>query len=153
MARPGHGWGLVALVLLGSATFAPRVAAARPPTALAGLVAYRTPKELRLLARAQFGLTQMVGLMLTGGPTVLPGAVGGTATLGPVLSLDVYTWVPRIYLVAGIDAGPVAPLVQVGAEVQRFISLRKGLVGGVAAEWSRFDHFGLVATLGLAWEP
>lgn len=128
-------------------------AAARSPTVLSGMVAYRTPHEVRLLGRAQVGFTQMLGGMLTLGPTLYPGAPRGTITLGPVLSLDVYTWVPRLYAVAGLELTPVTPLVQVGAEVQRFVSMHMGLTGGIAAEWSRRTGLGALITLGIAWEP
>lgn len=52
-----------------------------------------------------------------------------------MLSFDVHTWVPRIYIVAGLDAVPVAPLVQMGARVKRFVSLHTGRISGVAMGW------------------
>jgi hypothetical protein len=131
----------------------PEAQAARPPTALGGMLAYRSKDELRVLGRVQLGLTDMVGLMLTVGPTVLPGTPRATALLGPVLSFDALTWVPRIYVAGGLTAGrAVAPLAQLGVELQRFVSLHSALTLGVAGEWSGRRSLGVQVSLGAALE-
>ena len=73
--------------------------------------------------------------------------------VGPALTFDVYTWVPSLYLLGGISARDVRPLVQLGAELKRYVSLHTAMTLNVAGEWMGERDFGVFVSLGAVYTP
>jgi len=143
-------WTLCAAALM--ALCGLKTADAKPlPLTVGGQLGYRSVHELRLLGHVQWSLTDTLGLRATGGPSLLTGPIRGTVAAGPVASFDVYTWVPSLYLLGGISAQEVRPLVQMGVEVKRYVSMRTGVTLGLAGEWIGRSDFGIFVALGVAY--
>jgi hypothetical protein len=139
---------LVALTVLGGL----QTAGAKPlPLTVGGQLGYRSVHELRLMGQVQWACTDTFSLRVIGGPRLLAGPVKGTVAAGPVASFDVYTWVPSLYLLGGISAQDVRPLVQMGAEVKRYLSMHTGMTMGVAGEWIGKSDFGVFVSLGASY--
>ena len=68
----------------------------------------------------------------------IPGRTGRgrfVATVGPSFVLDAVAWVPHAYAQVGITAAPLAPCVAVGAEIERYVSLRISVRAWLQATW------------------
>ena len=138
----------IALTVLGSL----QTADAKPlPLTVGGQLGYRSVHELRLLGHVQWAWTDTFSLRVAGGPRLLAGPIKGTVAAGPVASFDVYTWVPSLYLLGGISAQDVRPLVQWGVEAKRYLSMHTGMTLGVAGEWIGKSDFGAFVSLGVAY--
>lgn len=133
-------------------TFDAPVAYSKPiPLTLGAQATYRTIHEFRLSGYAQWAINDAVALRVQGGPALLAGRAAATALGGPVLSLDVLTWVPSIYVMGGVRGPSIRPLVQVGAELKRYVSLHTGVSLGLCGEWAGTGRFGGAVAVGGAW--
>lgn len=139
-------WAAVLAGLLGSSM--DQAQAARLPLAVGAQLGYRTLHELRIIGEAQWALTDVLALRVRGGPGFLQGPVRGTALVGPVVGLDVLTWVPSLYVLAGVAGPHWRSAVQLGVEAQRYVSMRQALVVGVNVELQGRHDVAALMTLG-----
>lgn len=114
----------------------------RPATRLGMMVGGGVPSAAVVVVAAEKGVAPLLalrgsGTTLIAGPAAPAGQPPATAWLmaGPSLTVDALSWVPRLSLQAGLQIYPVAPAVQLGAGIERFVSMRISVQVGILGTW------------------
>lgn len=133
-------------VALGSSARPARAQA--PPLTFTAQAGYRSPHAWLLLGEVDWLISDTLALRARGGPALLAGPVTGIALAGVVARLDVLTWVPALFVLAGIEGPKPQPVVQLGAELMRYVSMHSGVVGSASVELGQHGRVAALITLG-----
>lgn len=114
----------------------------KPATRLGLLVGGGVPSAAVVVAAAETGVAPLLAVRgsvvgLFAGPAARSGQPRATALalVGPSLTLDAVSWVPRLSVQAGLRTFPVAPAVQVSTGLERFVSLHTSVQLALSATW------------------
>lgn len=152
-AFPRAAQALALLVLGGLALVTPATVAASPTrVGVQAAGGYAEAPLARLTGQLELGLSPHWSWRFAAGPHYAERRGGASVLAGPVYALDVFTYVPRLVLLAGADVPQGRARVQGGMELLRTVGLHAGVSVGAYATWRPGGQAGGLLAVGAEWE-